>query len=449
MVPYATILAAGAEAAGDVGWFGVLMSVTLLLVLVVLSGTFSGSETVLFSLTPAQLQHQAASSNPFRRLAVRLMKQPKRTLTTILVGNTAVNVLLFATSYVLFRGLAASAGAWITPVAGVASVLLVVVCGEVVPKVLGVALTHRLAPFSATVVLAASYVLGPLGRLLDLLVVEPLTRLIFGRPGRKGHIESDLTSSELKTLLEMSRRRGLIDRTENVYLREVIDLSEIRARDIMVPRVQVVMFDVNGSPDELRLLMRDSHLTKIPVFDGRIDNIVGLVYAKILFFEPDKPLRDLVVPVRFIPELITGEQLLQHFRNTKSQIAIAVDEFGGMAGLVTLEDVLEEIVGEIHDPEDAREEPEIVPLSETEYDVSGQLGVHYWIETFGISGITERVATVAGLVTTRLGRPARIGDAIRIGNVEMKVTAASRRRVHRLRLTLTGASAESMEVVQP
>jgi putative hemolysin len=428
-------------AAGELGWLSVAGHLALLLLLVVLSGTFSGSETVLFALSPAQLQHQATSSNPFRRMAAQLMARPKRTLTTILVGNTAVNVLLFATSYVLFRNLAARVGPWVTPVSGAASVLVVVVGGEVVPKVLGVALATRLAPFSAAVVRFSGYVLGPLGRLLDLVVVEPLTRLFFGRPGHQAAPERELTTTELKTLLEMSRRRGLIDRTENVYLREVIDLSAIRVRDIMVPRVEVMAYDVNDPPEGLRALMRETRLTKIPVYDGSIDNVLGLVYAKILFFEPDKPLRDLVTPTRFVPELISAEQLLQHFQKSRSQIALVVDEFGGLAGLVTLEDVLEVIVGEIHDPEDQHEEPEIVQRSESEYEVSGRLSVHYWVETFGISGLTDRVATVAGLVTARLGRPARAGDAVRIGNVELAVTAASRRRIQRLRVTLLGGAA--------
>jgi CBS domain containing-hemolysin-like protein len=422
----------------EFSWLGVFLHAALLLPLVVLSGMFSGSETVLFALTPAELQQQAASSNPLRRLAARLMKQPKRTLTTILVGNTTVNVLLFATSYVLFRDLAAQVGAWVTPVAGIASVMLVVVGGEVVPKVVAVALAQRLAPFSATVVHFSGYVLGPLGRVLDIVAVEPLTRLIFGRPGYGVAREGKLSTSELKTLLEMSRRRGLINRTEDVYLREVIDLSTIRVRDMMVPRVEVEIFDVNGPSEELRDMMRRTRLTKIPVYDGAIDDILGLVYAKILFFEPDQPLRELVTPVRFVPELITGEQLLQHFRQTKSQIAIAVDEFGGMAGLVTLEDVLEEIVGEIHDPEDEEAEPEIVQISDTEYEISGRLSVHYWAEMFGISELTERVTTVAGLVTARLGRPAQIGENVTVGNVRLGVTAADGPRIERLRLTLLG-----------
>ncbi len=425
-------------AVAELSWFSVLLHVALLLLLVVLSGTFSGSETVLFSLTSAQLQHQAASGNPFRRLAARLMKQPKRTLTTILIGNTSVNVLLFATSYVLFRDLAARAGAWVTPVAGLASVMLVVVGGDLIPKVLGITLAPRLAPYSATVVQFSGYVLGPLGWVLNIIVIEPLTRLIFGRPGHRVAREQKLSADELKALLELSRRRGLINRVEDVYLREVIDLSKIRARDIMVPRVEVTMFDVNDSPEELRGVMRDTRLTKIPVYDGSIDDIIGLVYAKILFFEPDKPLRDLVTPVRFVPELITGEQLLQHFRRTKSQIAIAVDEFGGMAGLVTLEDVLEEIVGEIYDPEEEEVEPEIVRISETEYEISGRLSVHYWVEMFGINELTERVATMAGLVTARLGRPAHVGENVTIGNVRLGVIAADGPRIQRLRLTLLG-----------
>jgi CBS domain containing-hemolysin-like protein len=302
--------------------------------------------------------------------------------------------------------------------------------------VLGVTLTQRLVPFSATVVQVSGYVLGPLGRGLDLVMVEPLTRLIFGRPGHRISRESKLSTSELKTLLEMSRRRGLIDRTEDVYLREVIDLSRIRVRDIMVPRVEVTMFDVNRSPEELRELMRQTRLTKIPIYDEAVDEIVGLVYAKVLFFEPDKPLRELVTPVRFVPELITGEQLLQNFRQTRSQIAIAVDEFGGMAGLVTLEDVAEEIVGEIHDPEDRQVEPEIVQVSDTEYEISGRLSVHYWVEMFGISELTERVTTVAGLVTARLGRPANVDESVTIGNVRLTVTAADGPRIERLRLSL-------------
>lgn len=432
-------------AVADPNWLGIVFNCGLLLVLVALSGVFSGSETVLFSLTHVQLEQQAASGNPFRRLAARLMRHPKRTLTMILVGNTAVNVLLFATSYMLFRDLAARTGAWVTPVSGVASVLLVVVCGEVVPKVLGATLTLRLTPISAGVVHFAGFVLRPLGALVNVLIVEPLTRVLFGRTGHAHAPRKRLSGDELKTLLEMSRRRGLIDATEDVYLREVIDLGEIRARDVMIPRVEVKAFDINDPPDQLRELMRATHLTKIPVFDGAKDNIVGLVYAKVLFFETGKSLREIAAPVRFVPEVITGEQLLEHFRDTRSQIAIAVDEFGGTAGLVTLEDVLEAIVGNIHDPEDAADTPEIVQLSDTEYEISGRLSVHYWTEMFGVSEVTRRAATVAGLVAARLGRHAHTDDVVSIGNVHIQVLEVRGRRIERLAVSLLDEAAPPPE----
>ena len=184
------------------------------------------------------------------------------------------------------------------------------------------------------------------------------------------------------------------------------------------------------------------------MYEGTIDRIVGLVYAKVLFFQPEKSLRELVTPVRFVPELITGEQLLQHLRNTKSQIAIAVDEHGGMAGLVTLEDILEEIVGEIYDPEDELEEPEIAALSDAEYEISGRLSVHFWGETFGIRELAGRVATVAGLVTARLGRPAHVGDTVHVGNVKLTVISVTDQRIHRLRLTLLGGPMPGIGVPQ-
>ena len=142
------------------------------------------------------------------------------------------------------------------------------------------------------------------------------------------------------------------------------------------------------------------------------------------------------MPVHFVPEVATCEHLLHHFRQTRTQLAIAVDEYGGMAGLVTLEDILEEIVGELSEPEDEPAELEIRPLSDSEYDVSGQLDVRYWTEIFGLPRQAERVATVGGLVMARLGRPARIGDTVRLGNVERRVTSVQRRRIERLHLRL-------------
>ena len=427
-------------AAGELSWAGIILNCAALLVLVALSGVFSGSETVLFSLSRSQLEQAAGSSNPFRRMAAWLMRRPKQTLMTVLVANTAVNVLVFAVSYVFFDRLAQRAGTWLTPVAGVASVLLVVVGGEVVPKVIGVSMAGRLAPVCAAIVRTAGVVAGPIGRVIDIIIAEPFVRLMLGVRRPTG--DADLSREELKTLLDMSRRGGTIRPLEDTFLREIIDLEHVRVRDVMVPRVEMTAWDINEPVEELRALMRRTRYRKVPVYDGSPDRIVGLVYAKVLFLSPDTPLSELVVPVAFVPELATCEHLLHHFRQTRTQIAMVIDEFGGVAGLVTLEDVLEEIVGELHDPDDEAPEPEIQALPDGGYDVSGQLSVRYWAEALHLDALPEKVATVGGLVTARLGRPAHVGDRVGFGNVALEVTAVRGRRVERVRLHLSGGADE-------
>jgi putative hemolysin len=415
-----------------------LLTLGVILVLVALAAAFACSETVLFSLSPLQIQNAAASNIPLRRLAAQLMRAPRRTLMVILLGNTAVNVLIFATLYLTFRHMEwlGSAGPVLS---AVLSIFLVVVAGEVVPKVVGVSAAERLAPLAAGGLRFVSLVLGPLARAIEWALVLPTERVLWGARWAEPTTHA-LSTSELKALLDLSRRRGVIDPTEDVLLREVVDLHELRVRDVMVPRVEVIAYDVNGSPAGLRELMRTTRRKKVPVYQGTVDNIIGLVYAKVLFLSPDRPLRELVQPVVFIPEIVTCEQLLVHFRKTRAQLAITVDEYGGMAGLVTLEDVLEQIVGEIRGPDEQPSEPEIVRRSETEYEISGTLGVHYWAQTFGMPRLAERVATVGGLVTARLGRPARVGDRVRLANIELEVLQARPRRVDRLRVRLLGES---------
>jgi putative hemolysin len=416
---------------------GVALNIALILLLVMMSGVFSGSETVLFSLTPVQLERAALSRNPLRRLAAQLMARPKQTLTAVLLANTAVNVLLFATSYVLFQRLSARyEAAWITPVSGLASVLLVVIGGEVVPKVIGVTLADRLAPIAGGLMRVTGIVALPLGRAIDWLLAEPFARVVLGKSQTHRDEDPTLSTIELKTLLEMSQRAGTIRWLEDTFLRAIVDLGQTRVRDVMVPRVEMVAYDVDAPADGLRDLIRETRFKKIPVYEGSKDNMIGLVYAKILFLNPDKPLREIVSPVRLVPELASCERLLVHFRESRSQVAIVIDEYGGVAGLVTLEDVLEEIVGELHEPEDEYEEPDIRALADGAYDISGALSVQYWADTFRLPPRVERVATVGGLVMAKLGRAGRVGDVVRLGNVELKVAALRHRRIHRLHLRL-------------
>lgn len=410
-------------------------------VLLILSGSFSGSEAVLFSLTPAQLEANEKSGNPIRRATAALLRRPKQTLTAILIGNTAVNVLLYANSFVLFDTLAQQYGKWITPLSAVFSILVVIVFGEVLPKTLAVSVPQRLAPVAGGLIHFAGFVLNPLARMMEVAVIKPIERLFFGHDSKKSEPRRRLSPRELKALLEMSRERRTINRKEDEFARQVIDLGRMYVRDVMVPRVDVVAYDVNADTAGLRELMRESRTRKVPVYDQYIDQVVGVVYAKMLFLAAeDVALRDVMQPVMFVPEQILVEQLLHHFRTTKTQFAVVVDEYGGTAGVVTLEDILEEIVGEIQ-TEDEEELPEIEKIDESTYEIAGGLSLHYWSEIFELPKTAAHIATVGGLVISELGRTPEPGESIEIYNVTLTVLRTNRHRIERVRVELAADAA--------
>jgi putative hemolysin len=425
-------------AAAELTSAGALLSALLITALLIFSAAFSGSEAALFAFSPSATDADGRPGDRRTRQIENLLQRPRELLLAILIGNTAVNTLFFASVYVLVEAVARTAGSWVRPVGGAASVLAIIVLAEIVPKIVGVNAPQRLAPYAARFMTVVGVVLLPAARLLEAALLQPAERAWRARRGAAGTASnSTITTAELKAVLELSRRRRVINRMEDRFVRGVLDFGQIRVRDVMVPRVQIVAFDVDGDPEELRQRIRETKLKKIPVYEGTIDNIVGLVYAKMLLLAaPQAPLRSIAMPVRFVPEQSSLEQLLQHFRATRSQIAIVVDEYGGVAGLVTLEDVLEQIVGDIADEHDELEPPEVVPISDTEYEVDGQLSVHYWAELFHLPRACEQVATIGGLVTAELGRPAQVGDRVEIGNVELEVQAVQNFRIERLRVRL-------------
>jgi putative hemolysin len=360
------------------------------------------------------------------------MRDPRRVLLTILVANTVINVLIFSISYVLFRRLSVGrSGLWVS-LGSVSSLVAVVVFGEIVPKAVALAGPRRVATLLAPVVSAAGYLLTPVRLLLHGLVIEPLVRLL--APGAAS--PALISTEELRLLIEASHRRGAIDPDESALLQGVLELGRIKVREVMVPRVDIKAFDVNAQPEALRDFMRRHRLKKVPAFDGDIDEMVGVIYAKRLFLQRQTDLRRLVQPVRYVPEQMRLDQLLQHFRQTRTQLAIVVDEFGGTAGLVTLEDVLEQIVGQIESRESAPEVPAVQQLDERSFLVAGGLSIHEWVEAFGQSLADPRVSTVAGLVLARLGRIPQIGEAVRIGNVQVTVMQMRGRRIERLKVEL-------------
>jgi CBS domain containing-hemolysin-like protein len=410
-----------------------VLELVVMAMLLVFSAFFSGTETALFNLTGGQLEMLAQSRRSRWRIVARLMRSPRKALNTILFGNMLVNVAFASLSAYLVHQLHLEGyPAWLVMPFSLAPLIVLILLGEVTPKVLAIFLGLRWAVTAGPVLAAIQRGIAPVIHVMDWLLIHPLTRVIAYRPAN----DSAVTGEELVELLELSAKQGVIDHDTGGMLQEVLELTDLHVADIMVPRVDMVCFDVDGSGQDLLELFRRTGLRKIPVYEGTSDNVTGIVNAKQLLLSPEADLRKLVRPALFVPETANLEQLLVQFRQTDRQMALVVDEYGGTAGLVSLEDVLEEIVGELPDASGQQLHAPVQRISDREFLISGDLGVHQWADVFKIDIDSARISTLGGFVTSRIGRLAQVGDVVTYANLRFTVEAMRQRRIERLRLEL-------------
>ncbi|HUO08831.1 MAG TPA: hemolysin family protein [Phycisphaerae bacterium] len=420
----------------------------LLLVLLCISATFSGAETVLFSLSRHERARMKKSKNRLEVMAANLMDNPRSLLTSLLMGNMTCNIIVFVISTLLLERLerVLSAGrdttTWTARLVIVLLVavppLLVTYVADVFPKVVGSLNNTRIAPLIALPVATLVRLLWPISRALDVGIMRPVHRLVSG--GRDKGTGAGFSTEELHDLLELSEKQGVIDVSENELLQEVVRIADLKVRDVMTPRVDMVAFNIKEPVERLLVLFRKTHLAKIPVYEGQIDNLLGLVYAKTLLLESgdgtvNADLRRVMQPARFVPELQTLDRLLVHFRQTRTQLAVVVDEFGGVVGVVALEDVVEQMVGDIQELHDAAA-PAVQRVGTDEYLVPGDLSVADWMDAFGARVETTHTTTVAGLLAAILKRLPREGDEVRLDHLKMRVESMRGRRVDKVRLQL-------------
>ena len=403
--------------------------IVLMFLLLIGSAFFSGAETAFFNLSHRQINLFQKSKHKLQNLVAKLLKKPGRLLSCFLFGNMTVNVLFFAVASVLAVAVKHHAGAGAAAITAFLAFCCLVLFGEILPKSLSYANSKALSVAAALPVFLCLQVFTPILFVLRFLIIEPVLRLCLGsqklaRPA--------ITTSEFRLLIEQVRKRGLITSAENKLLTETIELGFLKVRDCLQPRVDMAVCAVTESPESARETMLRNHLTKIPVYVGKIDNIVGLVYLRQLLLKPDVSLDKLVQPVHFVPEQKTIESLLEFFRRTHTDTAIVVDEYGGIAGSIRLEDIAEELLGPIEITD--RLEP-IEKIGPFKYRLAGNLPIHDWAWAFGIDVPETRLSTIGGMVTAALGRIPKAGDVTRLGNLKFTVEQVQKHRVETLILT--------------
>lgn len=387
------------------------------------SALFSASEAALFSLTPAERRTASRSAD-------ELLAEPRALLATILLGNLVVNTLFFAFASRLLP----HAEGWQELALGLGVLVGLLLLGEILPKILALRARRAVARLTA-----------PVLRVL-VLVLEPLTRpLLFGlelvhkRISRWMRPEGGITPEVLARVLERGAAEGALHEREADLLSGILELEDIRVREIMQPRVDVLFLDVSG--EERERVTRTALAARqpwLPVIDGEPDQVVGRVNLRELVRHPERPIRALVMPVQFVPEVASALDLLRSLRTDNASEAVVVDEYGGTAGVVTAESAFERILGDLR-VEDEEPAPALIPLGEGRYRVAGDLSIREWNEAFGLDVVPNEFETVGGFVTALLGRIPRNGDQVRVGDLELEVHEVRRRRVVTVDLGLRAA----------
>jgi len=407
----------------------------LMVLLLGCSAFFSGSETAFFNLSRRQINLLEKSKHRLQNLAARELGRPGRLLSCLLFGNTMVNILFYAVASVLVVRVERQSGAGLAAVIAFAAFGLLVLFGEILPKSLAYSNSKPFTVAAAAPVFLILQIFSPFIFVFRFLIVEPVLRLILGQAKHPKAI----TTGEFKTLIEKVRKRGLISADENKLLGEIIDLGLLKVRHVMQPRVDMIACSVTDSNRTVRDIMQRNHLTKLPVYVGTIDNIVGLVSLRRLLLQADTTVDELVEKVHFVPEQKTVESLLEFFRRAHTDSAIVVDEYGGIAGSIYLEDIVEELLGPIEATAGIEPIEQTGPL---EYRLAGNLAIHDWTRSFGIDPAQRRISTIAGLVTTLLGRIPKAGDAARLKNLKFTVERVQKHRIETVILTLEPIESE-------
>ena len=399
-------------------------------ILLYFSGLFSGSETAFFSLSKLDLGEMPPGSR-----VRRLMEKPERLLIAILIGNTLVNVaagsLGALAALTLSRTRGYPEGMTIALEVGVVTFVILIV-GEVAPKMYAMQRNIAFARRSSGLLSLVTQVLKPVVSALDALV---------GRLGgdAMGEERPFVTAEELRTIVALSEERGTLEEDERDMIDSVMEFGDTVVRELMVPRVDMECFDSTSTVGQATDGVKELGFARVPVYEGDIDHIVGILYAKdLLKFDTEtdreRPIADMLRPPFFTPESKNAGDLLRELRRRRTHIAIVVDEYGGTAGLVTLEDLIEEIVGEIHDEHDQEEEQLLTVIDKSTLVADGMVRHDELAESMGLVLEGEGIETLGGYLMDAFGRIPSEGEKLERDGAEFTVESVVEQRIKGVRV---------------
>lgn len=405
-----------------------------LVLFILLSAFFSGSETAMFSLSRVYLKKLENSDGKREKKVLKLLLRPKRLLVTLLLGNTFVNMAISSFSTLIAYNLAMANG-WDLPLTITIQIILVTIVilifGEIVPKLIALALANEFSLLVAYPISIIQFVLSPV-----VWIFERLSIAISRKGATDGKIGQRFTHEEFHNLIQSESSSGSLQEHEKRMLVGLFRFREAEISEIYVPRVKITAIEENQSLEDLRALVIENGYSRIPVYHETIDDIIGIIYVKDLLLYPQKTsIVELMRPAWFVTENMKIQTLLNQFRLKRLQVAVVVDEYGGTSGIISLEDILEEIVGEIQDEYDNDEIPEFIKIENGSYLVSGNYSVRQFNQEFSREISVDEYDNMAEFLLAQFNHVPQVGELWSLDeNLEFEVLDSDEKSIKQIRV---------------
>lgn len=374
-----------------------------IVILVMSSAFFSATETAFTSLSRIKIKNMANDDVRNADLVLKLEGKYDQLLSTILIGNNIANIATTAIATVMFIKIYGNVGATI---ATIVVTVVVLIFGEITPKNIAKDKSEAFALFAAPLVNILMYLLMPLNWLFSMW--KKLVGILF-----KTNKEPVFTEDELLTIVDEAKNIGSIGEEQSVLISNAIEFNDLEAIDVITPRVDMVALELGTPAEEIGKTFKDTGLSRLPVYEDDFDNIIGVLNQKDFHnyvVAEGLPVEQFIKPVAYVAESIKAAVLLKNMQRKKTHIAIIVDEYGGTTGLVTMEDIIEELVGKIYDEHDAVEMREVTQLYDESYMVAGGANLEKFFEIFG-EDIEADATTINGWVMIELDSLPKVGDS--------------------------------------
>lgn len=398
-----------------------------LVFLVAMSAVFSSSETAITSVSKIKVRQLDQKDNKNAHLLKKLHDNMQTTISTILIGNNIVNIAASSIATILFTNIFHQNGALISTVV---MTVFVLIFGEVLPKTIAQYKNKSVALKFSRFIYLLTIVFKPIVKILNVL-----TRLIIKLFVGEDEDSSTLTEEELKTLVEVSEEEGVLKNQETEIMINALELKETLAVDIMTPRTSMASVDIEDAESDLKEIIKNITYSRIPVYEGSIDDIIGVLHIKelahkIIEDDRDFKVRDILKPAFYAYEYIPVVDLFKQMRTKNISISIIIDEYGGTSGIVTMEDILEELVGEIDDEYD--NEKEVTKLSDNEYLVDPEMRIDEVNERFDLDIQSDKFDSIGGFVIELLDRMPKSKDEVEFENLKFVVVNVDKRKITQL-----------------